>query len=205
MIKALLHHFTAFQWYQSFNRLVLSLLVICFCTFSLTPHAAAEGVEVTTAKLEAAEDGYRVFVGFSFELGNDVKNAINEGIPVSFIAEVEINRPRWYWFDEKSIRSTQTIKIQYDLWRRQYTAAVNGGLKQNFATLDEIMKLVKQPRRWLVAEKSALSYGSTYNVAVRLKLDSSQLSKPMLITSLSNSGWRLSSDWKRFTFKVEEK
>lgn len=165
----------------------------------------AEGIEVTTAKLEAADDGYRVLVGFSFELGNDVRAAINEGIPVSFIAEVEINRPRWYWFDEKTIRSTQTIKIQYDLWRRQYTAAVNGGLKQNFNSLDEVINLVRQTRRWLVAEKNSLSTGSTYNVAVRLKLDSSQLSKPMLFTSLSNSGWRLSSDWKRFTFKVEDK
>ncbi len=205
MIKALLPFFFATKRLQTLKGLLLSLLVVCFCAFGSMQAAQAEGVEVTTAKLEAAEDGYRVFVGFSFELGNDVKNAINEGIPVSFIAEVEINRPRWYWFDEKSIRSTQTIKIQYDLWRRQYTAAVNGGLKQNFASLDEIIKLVKQPRRWLVAEKGALSFGSTYNVAVRLKLDSSQLSKPMLITSLSNSGWRLSSDWKRFTFKVEEK
>nr|WP_255423145.1 DUF4390 domain-containing protein [Undibacterium sp. LX40W] len=205
MIKALLPFLFATKRLQTFKGLLLTLLVVFFCSLSSLQLAYAEGVEVTTAKLESADDGYRVFVGFSFELGNDVKNAINEGIPVSFIAEVEINRPRWYWFDEKSIRSTQTIKIQYDLWRRQYTAAVNGGLKQNFATLDEIIKLVKQPRRWLVAEKNALSFGSTYNVAVRLKLDSSQLSKPMLITSLSNSGWRLSSDWKRFTFKVEEK
>lgn len=205
MIKALLQVFTAFHQHQTIKSLVLSLFVVCFCSFALTPTAFADGVEVTTAKLESAEDGFHVFAGFSFELGNDVKNAINEGIPVSFIAEVEINRPRWYWFDEKTIRSTQTIKIQYDLWRRQYTAAVNGGLKQNFATLDEIIKLVKQPRRWLVAEKGALSFGATYNVAVRLKLDSSQLSKPMLFTSLSNSGWRLSSDWKRFTFKVEDK
>lgn len=205
MIKASLPFFLATKRLQACKGLLLSVLIIIFCSLVPGHTAYAEGIEVTTAKLEAAEDGYRVFVGFSFELGNDVKNAINEGIPVSFIAEVEINRPRWYWFDEKSIRSTQTIKIQYDLWRRQYTAAVNGGLKQNFATLEEIVNLVKQPRRWLVAEKNALSFGSTYNVAVRLKLDSSQLSKPMLITSLSNSGWRLSSDWKRFTFKVEEK
>ncbi|WMW80685.1 DUF4390 domain-containing protein [Undibacterium cyanobacteriorum] len=182
------------------------LLLAIFClSFSCVDSVRAEGIEVTTAKLEASDDGYRVLVGFAFELGSDVRAAINEGIPVSFIAEVEINRPRWYWFDEKTIRSTQTIKIQYDLWRRQYTAAVNGGLKQNFTTLDEVINLVKQPRRWLVAEKNGLSAGANYNVAVRLKLDSSQLSKPMLFTSLSNSGWRLSSDWKRFTFKVEEK
>ncbi|MFC0350570.1 DUF4390 domain-containing protein [Undibacterium danionis] len=167
--------------------------------------AHASGVEVTTAKIESSDEGYRVLVAFSFELGNDLKTAINEGIPVSFTAEVEINRPRWYWFDEKTIRSAQTVKIQYDLWRRQYTAAVNGGLKQNFATLEEAMTLVLRPRRWLVADKNALNSNATYNVAVRLKLDSNQLSRPMLITSFSNSDWRLASEWKRFTFKADDK
>lgn len=205
MLVKSLYHSLVRTFLSAFLRSGLALLtVFCLSLFTVS-FAHAEGIEVTTARLEAADDGYRIQVGFAFELGNDVRTAINEGIPVSFIAEVEINRPRWYWFDEKTIRSTQTIKIQYDLWRRQYTAAVNGGLKQNFNSLDEVINLVKQTRRWLVAEKNSLSFGSTYNVAVRLKLDSSQLSKPMLFTSLSNSGWRLSSDWKRFTFKVEDK
>lgn len=167
--------------------------------------AQATGVEVTTAKLESSDEGYRVLVAFSFELGQDLKTAINEGIPVSFTAEVEINRPRWYWFDEKTIRSSQTVKIQYDLWRRQYTAAVNGGLKQSFAKLEDAMSLVWRPRRWIVADKNALNLNATYNVGVRLKLDSNQLSKPMLITSFSNSDWRLASEWKRFTFKADDK
>lgn len=179
-------------------------LALATCVF---PHAfaRANGVEVTNARIEPSEEGYRVFVSFSFELGNDIKNAINEGIPVSFTTEVEVNRPRWYWFDEKTIRSSQTVRIQYDLWRKQYTAAVNGGLKQNFAKLEDAMSLVLRPRRWLIADKNALILGATYNVGVRLKLDSNQLSKPMLITSFSNSDWRLASEWKRFTFKADDK
>lgn len=167
--------------------------------------ASAAGVEVTTAKIETTDEGYRALVAFSFDLGNDLRTAINDGIPVAFTAEVEISRPRWYWFDEKTILSKQTIKIQYDLWRRQYTVAINGGLKQHFASLDEAMALVLRPRRWLVADKRALNLSATYNVGVRLILDNSQLSKPMLITTLSNSDWRLASEWKRFTFKADDK
>ncbi len=190
-----------------FSRSILLAWTLILFASVVSPHALvqATGVEVTTAKLETSDEGYRVLVAFSFELGSDLKNAINEGIPVSFTAEVEINRPRWYWFDEKTIRSSQTVKIQYDLWRRQYTAAVNGGLKQNFAKLEDAMGLVWRPRRWIVADKNALHLNATYNVAVRLKLDSNELSKPMLITSFSNSDWRLASEWKRFTFKADDK
>lgn len=179
---------------------------ICLATmvFCCVPALAAD-VEVTVAKLEANDEGYRILVGFSFELSQELKSAINDGIPVSFIAEVEINRPRWYWLDEKTKRSSQTVKIQYDLWRRQYTATVNNGLKQNFASLEEAMALVLRPRRWQVAEKGELNSSATYNVSVRLAIDSSQLSKPMLIKSISNSDWRLASEWKRFTFKADDK
>ena len=197
MITGLIHNLRSifFAW---------ALIFFAPMLLSSAP-AHAAGVEVMNAKLESTDEGYRVFVSFSFELGSDLKSAINDGIPVSFTAEVEINRPRWYWLDEKTIYSSQTVKIQYDLWRRQYTAVVNGGLKQNFNSLEEAMALVWRPRRWLVADKKALNPGATYNVAVRLKLDSNQLSKPMLITSFSNSDWRLASDWKRFTFKADDK
>lgn len=194
------------RWFTFSRSLLIAWALSCLVPVVFyCESASAAGVEVTTAKLETTDEGYRALVAFSFDLGNDLRTAINDGIPVSFTAEVEISRPRWYWFDEKTIHSSQTIKIQYDLWRRQYTAAVNGGLKQHFASLDEAMTLVLRPRRWLVAEKSALNLSATYNVAMRLKLDNSHLSKPMLIATLSNSDWRLASDWKRFTFKADDK
>ena len=184
----------------------IGFMVFCIVLFNMQmAFAHTNGVEVTIAQIEPTEEGYRASLGFSFELSHELKTAINDGIPISFTAEVEINRPRWYWFDEKTIRSSQTIKIAYDLWRRQYTAAINGGLKQNFTNLEDAMKLVLRPRRWHIADKSALSAGATYNVAVRLKLDNNELSRPMLITTLSNSDWRLSSEWKKFTFKVDDK
>jgi hypothetical protein len=168
-----------------------------------TAHAA--DVDVTTAKLESADEGYRIVVAFSFELSHGLEDAITRGVPMYFTTEVELTRPRWYWFDEKTIRSAQTVRIAYNLWTRQYTAAINDGLQQNFSKLEDAMALVLRPRRWLVADKGALSAGSIYNVAVRLKLDINQLPKPFLITSLNNSDWRLSSDWKRFTFKADDK
>jgi hypothetical protein len=33
----------------------------------------------------------------------------------------------------------------------------------------------------------------------------SQLPKPFQVNAINNSDWRFSSDWKRFTYKVEDK
>ncbi|MFZ6672980.1 DUF4390 domain-containing protein [Undibacterium sp. Xuan67W] len=177
--------------------ILLSLLIF--------PVANAAEAEVTSARLESSEEGYRIATSFAFELGHGLEDAITRGIPMVFTTEVELSRPRWYWFDEKTIRSSQTVKIAYNLWTRQYTAAINGSLQQNFNSLDEALALVLRPRRWLVAERGVLTNGAVYNVAVRLRLDLNQLPKPFLINALNNSDWRLSSDWKRFTFKAEDK
>ena len=189
-----------------FGKTLLTCL-LALLALMLMPHgsAGATDVDVTTAKLESNEEGYRMVAAFSFELSHGLEDAITRGIPMYFTTEVELTRPRWYWFDEKTIRSSQTVRIAYNLWTRKYTAAINGSLQQNFATLEEALALVLRPRRWLVADKGVLSPGEVYNVAVRLKLDINQLPKPFLITALNNSDWRLSSDWKRFTFKADEK
>lgn len=165
----------------------------------------ATDVEVTAARIESTEEGYRLTTSFAFELSHGLREAIHKGIPMVFTTEVEMTRPRWYWLDETTVRSTQTVRIAYNLWTRQYTGAINGSLQQSFPTLEEAMALVLRPRRWLVAENGSLKQGATYNVAVRLKLDINQLPKSFVITSLNNSDWRLSSDWKRFTYKADEK
>ena len=176
---------------------VLAVLVV--------PVAGATEAEVTSAKLESTEEGYRISASFSFELSHGLVDAIAKEIPLSFTTEVELTRPRWYWFDEKTIRSIQTVRIAYNPWTRNYTGTINNGLQQNFATLEDALALVLRPRRWIVAEKGSLTPGAVYNVAVKLKLDLSYLPKTFLITSLNDSDWRFSSDWKRFTFKAEDK
>jgi len=54
-----------------------------------------------------------------------------------------------------------------------------------------------------MADKNSLKSGDTYFVGLRMRLDVAQLPKPFQINALNNSDWRLSSDWKEFTFKVE--
>lgn len=186
-------------------RCALTLLLALWTALIIPAPAQAAEAEVSSARIENSDEGYRLAATFSFELSHGLIDAINREIPLTFSTEIELTRPRWYWFDEKTIRSVQTVRIAYNTWTRQYTATINSGLQQSFPTLEEALALVLRPRRWVVAEKGSLTAGATYNVAVKLKLDLSYLPKTFLITSLKDSDWRFASDWKRFTFKVEDK
>lgn len=168
-----------------------------------SPAHAAEGVEITAASLENSDDGYRLALSTSFELNRGLEDAITRGVPLYFTTEVEITRPRWFWFDQKTVSTSQTIRISYNVLTHQYHAAIIGSLQQSFSTLDDALSLVRRPSRWVVADKGALKHGALYNVAVRVGLDVARLPKPFQVNALNNSDWRFSSDWIEFTYRAE--
>ncbi|WP_151632902.1 DUF4390 domain-containing protein [Noviherbaspirillum aerium] len=171
--------------------------------FALSSAHAAEGVDITRASLESTEDGYRLSLGFSFELTRSLEDAVTRGIPLYFTTDVQLTRPRWYWFDEKTINASQTIRISYNVLTHQYHASISGLLQQSFNTLDDALSLVRRPSRWIIAERGALKPGEVYHVAVRMGLDVARLPKPFQVHALNSSDWRFSSDWHQFTFKAE--
>lgn len=188
------------------RRIHQTILLICMsCLLCWAPFALAGSIDTNYARIESAEDGYRLAASFSFELSHDLENVLTSGIPLYFVTEVEFTRPRWYWFDEKTVSSQQTVKISYNVLTRQYRASVNGSFAQNYKDLDEAMALVRRPSRWLVADRNVLTYGASYNVGIRVSLDTNQLPKPLQFNALNNADWRLASDWKRMTFRADEK
>jgi len=184
----------------SFFRLCLALLL----ALSLVQTAqAADGIEIEQAHLESSSEGYRLSATFAFDLNRGLEDALNRGIPLYFTTDIEITRPRWYWFDAKLVGESQTIRISYNVLTRQYHAAINGRLQLSFDTLEDALALVRRPNRWVVAENDDLKPGQTYDVAIRMQLDVAQLPKPFQVHALNSSDWRLSTDWQHFTYRAE--
>lgn len=179
------------------------LLALLLALSFSPPSFASDGVELNQAHIEAGDDGYRLSATFSFDLNRGLEDVVNRGVTLYFTTDVELTRPRWYWFDEKAITATQTIRLQYNVITRRYNVAINGSLQQSFNTLDDALSLIRRPSRWLIADKSALKQGEVYRVAVRMGLDLGLLSKPFQVNALNNSDWRFSSDWKSFNYKAE--
>lgn len=180
------------------------LLITPLLTLALVPASAhAEGIDITSASLENTDEGYKLALNVAFELNRGLEDAIMRGVPLYFTTEVEISRPRWYWFDDRAVSTSETVRISYNVLTHQYHAAIIGHLQRSFSTLDDALSLVRRPARWVVAAKGELKHGETYNVAVRVGLDVERLPKPFQVNALNNSDWRFSSDWQQFTYKAE--
>lgn len=159
--------------------------------------ARAENIEVKSASVMLREDGYSLDANFEIALTPTLEDILAKGVPLNFLLELELIRPRWYWFNEKVVTFTQQFKLSYNPLTRQYRVSI-GTLYQNFPTLTEAVQFIGRLRNASVADKGTLQPGASYSAAVRMRFDVSQLPKPFQITALGSREWNLSSDWYRF-------
>lgn len=168
--------------------------------------ALAAEIEISSAQLTAVEDGYAISADFSFELSARLEEAVAKGVVLPFLVELEISRPRWYWFDEKLQYRQMNIRLSYHALTRQYRVST-GGLHQSFSSLSEALRVLSRLRNWLVidrnlAEKLGLKAGEPYQATLRMKLDISQLPKPFQIVAVGSRDWILSSEWKTWSLTL---
>jgi hypothetical protein len=182
----------------------LLLLVLLVASVVVLPQASAapDSIEVSQVSIEpidSAEGGWQLSANFAFELNPRLEEVVNRGVPLYFVAEFELTRPRWYWFDEQAVNISQSYRLAYHALTRQYRVSI-GTLQQGFPTLREALDLLSSIRAWKVSDKSAVKLGSPYLAAVRLKLDVAQMPKPFQVNAITNRDWALSSEWRRFAF-----
>jgi ribosomal protein L29 len=160
--------------------------------------ASAEGIAVTTAAIESGEDGLQLNADFDLQISQRLEEAVTRGVPLYFVVEFELSRPRWYWFDEKPVKLSQTYKITYTPLLRQYRLSV-GNLYQNFTRFDEVKRVLARVRGWHVADKGAFKKEGLYQANLRMRLDTGQLPKPFQLNAVASTDWALSSEWHRWT------
>jgi hypothetical protein len=169
---------------------------------ALTPLLAwAAEIEVVDPQIAYGDEGYALSADFRFELRPRLEEAVARGVVLTFLVEFEMTRERWYWFDKTVAARSATFNLSYHALTRQYRLSA-GGLHQSFATLGEALAVLSRLRNWPIAERdeaAALRPGATYQAALRMRLDVSQLPRPFQISALGNRDWNLAADWKNWT------
>ena len=163
----------------------------------------ADAIEILRASLEPTADGdaWALSADLTLDLSNRLAEAVNRGVPLYFVAEFVLVRPRWWWFDERTVEASQTWRLAYHALTRQYRLSLNG-LQQRFDNLDDALAALARVRGWRVIDRDRARDG-TFEASVRMRLDVSQLPKPFQLSAIIERDWNLQSEWKRFPFNPE--
>ena len=174
-------------------------LVLC-AALAAVSGVRADEIEVADARLAATEDGVVLAADFAFDLNPRLAEVVTNGVPLYFVVEFELTRPRWYWFDEKAAAKRLQLRLSYHALSRQYRLST-GVLQQNYATLEEALNVLRRVRNWNVVDRSTLLSDANYEAAVRMRVDSTLLPKPFQLSAITSRELNLESPWKRFTFR----
>ena len=178
-----------------------ALLITLLAALSATASARADEIEVADARLAATEDGVVLAADFAFDLNPQLVEVVTSGVPLYFVVEFELTRPRWYWFDEKAAAKRLQLRLSYHAMSRHFRLST-GVLQQNYATLGEALNVLRRVRNWHVLDRGAALADASYDAAVRMRIDGTLLPKPFQLSAITNRELTLESSWKRFTFRL---
>lgn len=177
-----------------------ALLITLLAALAAAVSARADEIEVAEARLAATEDGVVLAADFAFELNPRLVEVVTSGVPLYFVVEFELSRPRWYWFDEKAAAKRLQLRLSYHALSRHYRLST-GVLQQNYPTLEEALNVLRRVRNWHVVDRGAVLADASYDAAVRMRVDGTLLPKPFQLSAITNRELVLESPWKRFAFR----
>ena len=177
---------------------LLFALAFAIALLGAPPPARADTIVARGASLAASDEAWQLSADFDVALPAVVEEALSKGVSLFFVLELEVTRSRWYWFDQRAGSAAQTYRLAYNILTRQYRLS-SGPLFQNFSSLDEALAVMGRVRRRPMLPGGALARGSSYQAAVRMRLDISQLPRPFQASPFAAREWTVASDWYRFT------
>lgn len=164
---------------------------------SVDPAHAEATIQIRSVKLEAVEDGYQFDANFEITLNRRLEYALEKGIVLYFVTELNLLSSRWYWLDEKVAASRVREGLSYYALTRQYRLS-RGTLSQNFGTLDEALEALGRVRNRPIIANTELKLDTDYTVEVRMRLDIAALPKPFQVETLGTRDWDVGTGMLRW-------
>lgn len=160
---------------------------------------ASDKSTVSQAAIRATPQGYVLDGEVNIVLNPTLEDALSRGINLYFLLELELTRPRDWWFDETIAEPVRKLRIYYHLLLRRYVVET-GYTTRTAATLGEALAMLGRVDGWQVLERGTLKTGQRYDARMRLRLDTSQLPKPLSIGAVSGDKWELVTPWYDWSF-----
>lgn len=149
----------------------------------------ADPIELSRIEAVRTEQGVALSFDARFELPSGVEGVLQKGVALHFVAEAELMRSRWLWWDGKVSRVSRNWRLTYQPLTFSYRVNL-GGLSQSYRSLAEAMQAVQRATRWRISDPIPDEEGRYY-VDFSYRLDASQLPRPLQISMGHQPEWSL--------------
>ncbi|MFP4682138.1 MAG: DUF4390 domain-containing protein [Ectothiorhodospira sp.] len=173
--------------------------VLLACLLLCTPVAglADEGpaFRVLWADVHQVEGVYQLDARIDYRLEANLREALHNGVRLTFDMRVEITRDRnWLW-DETVAGLTQGYRLQYHALSRLYLLThLNTGVQRTFHRLEAALTAMGDVEALPLLDAALLETGTDYRVHLRTALRVDALPLPLRLRGYLIPDWKPESD-----------
>lgn len=166
-----------------------------------TPAQFGDSLVQEVRLLYVPQDGLYFSSASVLMLPASVRAALEQGIPVYFMAEVRLTRPRWWLLSHEDAFQQRFWRLSYQpltrKWRVQMSSISSEhtdqptGLAQAFDSLADALASMQRIAGWKVARSDELRPGTVYDVEFAFGLDKRRIPRPLQISEVGRASWDL--------------
>ena len=169
----------------------------------LWAHSAfAAGFVINHAEIVLSDKVYQLNARLGFDFSKDVMDAIENGVPMVLNLDIELLRPRRYFWDEEVASLEQRYQLQYHALSEQYVVRnLNSGAQYTFFSLSAALQNIGNVDHLPIIDQQLLGDKNSDKVyaRVRIALGFENLPVPLKLNALVSPSWWLDSDWFELT------
>ncbi len=173
-------------------RYFLLFLVITIAS----PTFASEGLfEIKSAQTYLENNQYFLNANVNYELSEESTKALQNGIALTIVFQIEVIKERWYLWNEKIANATYHAILRFHPLSNYYMVSYPEKDKSYiFASLTELLINLGTVQNIPLLEKSQLSTEHSYQVRLNTYLDIETLPPSLRTIAYFSREWRMFSD-----------
>ncbi len=170
----------------------------CLAVMLLLVSTTCWAAEFRITRIETTQQDKVYFVSakIAYNLSNEAREALENGIPLLILLDIEVAKPRWWWWDKSIANLEQGYLLIYHALSENYIIHnLNSGTQENFVSLSRALASLGELKNLPLLDANLLQPNTQYYVRMRTYLDIESLPAPMQPIAYISTNWQLQSDW----------
>ena len=157
---------------------------------------AAPSFGVRTAYAQLVEGVYLLNARLQLPLNERVRSALNEGVPLTVVLELEVSRARRYWVDETVASLRQEYQLQDQAVSERYVVRnLNSGELSSYPDLDAALEQLARVSGLPVLDEALIRPGYRHEFSLRVTLNLGDMPDTLRVLMFWTDDYHHVSEW----------
>jgi len=175
--------------------MLLGLVLTVFAAPVLRADALDGALEVQSAFVNREAGVYQLHARVLYPVNDQLREALRDGVSLSFDLDVSIQRQRRYWVDAEVVALTLRRELSYHTVSDRYLVrSGRTGEQSSYPTLDAALEALGVVENWPILVASQVR-GGEHTVSVRAGVRRGRLTDALRVLLFWTDDWHRESEW----------